>query len=50
LFTSGVQIAAVENPAIDITDSVALPYQMLATTIHGPQHVLPEAAATVINP
>src|SRR5713101_1550128 len=43
LFECGEQVAAIENSAIGMTDSVALPDQVLATAIHGPLHVLPEA-------
>src|SRR5712672_2175165 len=44
LFECGEQIAAVENSAVGITDSVALPDQMLAATIHGLLHLLPKAS------
>src|SRR5882762_2809908 len=43
LFECGEQVAAVENSAIGMTGDVALPDQMLAATIHGLLHVLPEA-------
>src|SRR5712671_5141014 len=43
LFECGEQVAAVEDAAIGMTGDVALPDQMLAATIHGPLHVLPEA-------
>src|SRR5216683_7178460 len=43
LFECGEQVAAVEDAAIDMTGDVALPDQMLAATIHGLLHVLPEA-------
>src|SRR6266700_1657458 len=43
LFECGEQVAAVENSAIGMTDSVALPDQMLAATIHGLLHVPSEA-------
>src|SRR5712664_2807802 len=43
LFECGEQVAAVENSAIGMADSVALPDQTLAATIHGLLHVLPEA-------
>src|SRR5713226_7437504 len=43
LFECGEQVAAVEDAAIGMTGDVALPDQMLAATIHGLLHVLPEA-------
>src|SRR6267378_33431 len=42
LFECGEQVAAVENPAVGMTDSVALLDQMLAAAIHGPLHLPPE--------
>src|SRR5216684_1874942 len=49
LFECGERVAAVEDAAIGMTDSVALPDQMLAATIHGLLHVLPEAGRDQIG-
>src|SRR6266581_3660138 len=49
LFECGEQVAAVENSAIGMTDSVALPDQMLAATIHGLLHLLPKASRDQIG-
>src|SRR3981081_4453973 len=43
LFERGEQVAAGENAAIGMTGDVALPDQMLAATIQGLLHLLPEA-------
>src|SRR6266852_735635 len=42
LFECGEQVATIERAAIGMTGDVALPDQMLAATIHGLLHVLPE--------
>src|SRR6266700_2564835 len=49
LFECGEQVAAVENSAIGMTDSVALSDQVLAAAIHGPLHVLPEAGRDQVS-
>src|SRR5713226_3834744 len=49
LFECGEQVAAVENSAMGMTDSVALLDQMLAATIHGLLHVPPEAGRDQIG-
>src|SRR6266480_2812993 len=48
-FERGEQVAAIENPAVAMTDSVALPDQMLAATIHGLLHVPSEASRDQIG-
>src|SRR6266480_5809644 len=48
-FECGEQVAAIENPAVAATDSVALPDQMLAATIHGLSHVPSEASRDQIG-
>src|SRR5216684_4950425 len=49
LFECGEQVAAVENPAVAMADSVALPDQILAAAIHGLLHLLPEAGRDQIG-
>src|ERR1700716_4080957 len=49
LFERGEQVATIEDTTIGVTDSVALPDQVLATAIHGPLHVLPEAGRDQIG-
>src|SRR6266436_1135901 len=49
LFECGEQVAAVEDAAIGMTDSVALLDQMLAAAIHGLLHLLPEASRDQIG-
>src|SRR5229473_7018218 len=49
LFECGEQVAAVEDAAIGMTGDVALPDQVLAATIHGLLHVLPEAGRDQIG-
>src|SRR5882724_12881253 len=49
LFECGEQVAAVEDAAIGMTGGVALADQMLAATIHGLLHVLPEASRDQIG-
>src|SRR6266849_6681458 len=49
LFERGEQVAAVENSAVGMTGSVALPDQVLATTIHRLLHVPPEAGGDQIG-
>src|SRR5713101_5971336 len=43
LFERGEQVATIEDTTIGMADSVALLDQMLAATIHGLLHLLPEA-------
>src|SRR6266851_5017341 len=49
LFECGEQVAAIEEAAIGMTGDVALPDQVLATAIHGPLHLLPEAGRDQIG-
>src|SRR5216684_2291779 len=49
LFERGEQVAAVEDAAVGMTDSVALLDQMLAAAIHGLLHLLPEAGRDQIG-
>src|SRR5216683_1484371 len=49
LFECGEQVAAVEDAAIGMTGDVALPDQMLAATIQGLLHLLPEAGRDEIG-
>src|SRR6516162_5832813 len=49
MFKCGDQVAAIENPAVAMTDSVALSDQMLAASIHGLLHVPPEAGRDQIG-
>src|SRR6266851_7498018 len=49
LFECGEQVAAIEEAAIGMTGDVALPDQVLAATIHGLLHLLPEAGRDQIG-
>src|SRR6516165_8231775 len=49
LFERGEKVAAIDNPAIAMTDSVALSDQMLAASIHGLLHIPPEAGRDQIG-
>jgi hypothetical protein len=49
LFECGEQVAALEDAAIGMTGDVALPDQVLAATIHGLLHLLPEAGRDQIG-
>src|SRR5258705_4457686 len=49
LFERGEQVATIEDTTIGMADSVALLDQMLAATIHGLLHLLPEAGRDQIG-
>jgi hypothetical protein len=48
-FERGEQVTTIEDTTIGMADSIALPDQMLAATIHGLLHLLPEAGRDQIG-